>query len=29
MKIQTADELRQGFIRYFGSHGHHAVPVRR
>lgn len=26
MKIQTADELRQGFIRYFGSHGHHAVP---
>ncbi len=26
MKIHTADELRQGFIRYFGSHGHHAVP---
>ncbi|TAJ07030.1 MAG: alanine--tRNA ligase [Nitrospirae bacterium] len=26
MKIQTADELRQGFLRYFGSHGHQAVP---
>jgi alanyl-tRNA synthetase (EC 6.1.1.7) len=26
MKIQAADDLRQGFIRYFASHGHHAVP---
>ncbi|MFM8552057.1 MAG: alanine--tRNA ligase, partial [Nitrospiraceae bacterium] len=26
MKMQTADELRQGFIHYFGSHGHQPVP---
>lgn len=26
MNIRTADELRQGFLRYFGSQGHQAVP---